>query len=197
MTFLITGGNRGLGQHLCQRFNGFGVSRSTGFDITRPQDRTSIANLSLDYDVFINNAFDGPFQESWADFGQTQLLWCVADLWRQKEKNGIIINIGSVGTENVVTPDPAFETYRVSKAALKNHSLQWTRAFKEDRVLFRTTLLTLDRLDTDLSRSRPNWTGNGMDLDDVGNYVELILRSGANTCIEEIVAWVNYDHKHS
>jgi hypothetical protein len=197
MTFLITGGNRGLGQHLCQRFNGYSVSRSTGFDITQPQDRASIADLSLGYDVFINNAFDGPFQEPWADFGQTQLLWCVADVWRENRKNGIIINIGSVGTETVAAPDSAFETYRVSKTALKTHSLQWSRAFKEDRVLFRTTLLTLDRLDTELSRSRTTWTGNGINLDDVGDCVELVLRTESNTCIEEIVAWVNFDHKHT
>jgi NAD(P)-dependent dehydrogenase (short-subunit alcohol dehydrogenase family) len=195
MKIMITGGNRGLGLALCERFGAESYSRSTGFDITKQAQQ--LAEHSLHYDVFINNAFDGPFQEPWADFAQTRLLWCVADLWRQNRKSGIVINIGSVGTQTVVAPDPAFETYRVAKTALKSHSLQWSRAFKENKVTFRTTLLTLDRLDTELSRSRTSWTGNGLALDDVGDYVELILNAGSNTCIEEIVSWVNFDHKHT
>jgi NAD(P)-dependent dehydrogenase (short-subunit alcohol dehydrogenase family) len=195
MKIMVTGGNRGLGLALCQKFAADSYSRSTGFDITK--HAKDLAQQSLAYDVFINNAFDGPFHEPWADFAQTRLLWCVADLWQKNNKNGWIINIGSVGTEIVTAPDPAFETYRVAKAALKAHSLQWSRAFKENRVAFRTTLLTLDRLDTELSRSRPSWTGNAISLDDVGNCVELILGARSNTCIEEIVAWVNFDHKHT
>lgn len=195
MTFLVTGGNRGLGLALCQRFNGDSVSRTTGYDITNAQDRQNLAERSLLYDVFINNAFDGPFQESWADFGQTKLLWTIADAWTKHDKSGHIINIGSVGSESVSAPNPAWETYRINKISLKEHSRQWTRAFKEDRVRFRTSLLTLDRLDTELSRSRSNWTGNGLDLMEVTTYIELLINSAPNTCVEEIVAWVNFDHK--
>jgi len=195
MKMLITGGNRGLGLALCNHFNGDGISRATGHDITKDPDRQRIAAMSLDYDVFVNNAFDGPFQEPWADFAQTKLLWTVADLWQKQHKSGLIINVGSVGSESVQSPDPAWETYRVSKAALKAHSHQWTRAFKEHRVPFRTTLLTLDRLDTDLSRSRANWTGNGIKLLDVAAYIELLLQSAPNTCVQEIVSWVDFDHK--
>jgi NAD(P)-dependent dehydrogenase (short-subunit alcohol dehydrogenase family) len=195
MKYMITGGNRGLGLALATHFDGHSVSRSTGYDITKDTDRAWIANASLEYDVFINNAFDGPFHESWADFAQTRLLHDVATCWQHNGKTGHIINIGSIGTQTVVAPDPTFETYRISKQALKSHSQQWTRAFKENRVPFRTSLLTLDRLDTELSRSRPNWTGNGHSLDDVCQYVDMIVRSAPNTCVEEIVTWVNFDHK--
>ena len=190
---MITGGNRGLGAELVKHFNGSSYSRSNGYDITKDVDK--LAKESLEYDVFINNAFDGPFQEEWADFGQVQLLWAVADLWYRECKVGHIINIGSVGSENVVAPIPSFETYRVSKAALKEHSRQWTRAFKENRATFKTSLLTLDRLDTELTRSRPNWTGNGLNTADICSYIELITNAHPNTCIEEITAWVNFDHK--
>jgi NAD(P)-dependent dehydrogenase (short-subunit alcohol dehydrogenase family) len=193
MKYMITGGNRGLGEAFVKHFNGDSYSRTTGYDITKDLDKIAIA--SLEYDVFINNAFDGPFQESWADFGQVKLLYQVADLWRQNDKEGYIINIGSVGSESVVAPNPTFETYRISKSALKEHSRQWTRAFKENQVLFKTSLLTLDRLDTEVTRSRPTWTGNGQSLTDVCNYVDLIVGSANNTCIEEILAWVNFDHK--
>lgn len=193
MKYMITGGNRGLGLELVKHFGGDSYSRSNGFDITKDVD--AIARKSLEYDVFVNNAFDGPFQEPWANFGQTKLLWAVADLWAREKKSGYIINIGSVGSETVVAPEPSFETYRISKSALKEHSRQWTRAFKENRVPFRTTLLTLDRLDTDLTRSRPTWTGNGLNTADICNYIELIINAQPNTCLEEIIAWVNFDHK--
>ena len=194
MKYMITGGNRGLGQAFVDHFDGDSYSRNTGYDITKETDRAWLANKSLEYDVVINNAFDGPFQESWADFGQTKLLYDVANCWKQNNKIGYIVNIGSVGSESVVAPEPSFETYRISKTALKEHSRQWTRAFKENIVQFKTTLLTLDRLDTDITRNRPSWTGNGHNLADICNYVTLITNSSANTCIEEITSWVNFTY---
>ena len=193
MKYMITGGNQGLGEKLVEQFNGDSYSRSNGYDITK--DINKIAQASLEYDVFINNAFDGPFQEEWADFGQVKLLYAVDELWAKENKIGHIINIGSVGSESVVAPIPSFETYRVSKIALKEHSRQWTRAFKENKVPFKTSLLTLDRIDTDLARSRPNWTGNGLNTVDICLYIELIINAQSNTCIEEIIGWVNFDHK--
>jgi NAD(P)-dependent dehydrogenase (short-subunit alcohol dehydrogenase family) len=191
--YMITGGNRGLGLALCQRFSADNFSRSNGYDITKDYDK--IAEISLDYDIFINNAFDGPFHESWANFGQTRVLYAVASAWAKHDKGGTIINIGSTGANRIVPPDPSFETYRVSKATLKTHSLQWSRAFKENKVPFKTSLLTLDRLNTVATRSRSNWTGNGLSLQEIGNYVELIVWAQGNTCIEEIVTWVNFDYK--
>jgi len=193
MKYMITGGNRGLGLELCKQYNGDSYSRSTGYDIIK--DRTRLAEISLDYDVFVNNAFDGPFQETWADFGQVKLLFEVANLWKQNNKAGYIINIGSSGSEDVVAPEPSWETYRVNKVALKHHSLQWTRAFKQNQTLFKTSLITVDRLDTELSRSRATWTGNGVDLLDVKSMIDLCTSSQPNTCIGEIGAWVNLDYK--
>lgn len=193
MKVLITGGNKGLGQEIKNAFDAVSVSRGNGYDITKENDRARIAQMSLDYDVFINNAFDGPFQESWADFAQVHLLFAVASIWQEKNKQGWIINIGSTGSENVVAPVPAFETYRVSKEALKHHSLQWSQAFKENKVAFRTSILVLDRLDTELTRSRASWTGNGIDCQDIVSSINLILSLKPNTCMREISAWVNLD----
>lgn len=185
--YIVTGGNRGLGLTVCQRFNATSISRENGFNITKDFDR--IANLSLNYDVFVNNAFDGPFQESWANFAQVRVLHAVASKWKEQGKQGQIINIGSIGTERVTAPDPSFETYRVSKTALKAHSMQWTEAFKSKLVNFKTTLLTIDRLDTPLSRSRETWTGNGLDCNTICDYIDLITKSSSNTCIGEITMW--------
>ena len=170
MKVLVTGGNRGLGKHLVEQFNGDSFSRSNGMDIT--QDYQAIANHSLEYDVFVNNAFDGPPQESWANFGQVHVLAAVYDLWSKNNKFGHIYNIGSVGAKQIVARDPSFETYRVAKAALAHASKQCTASFKANLVLFKTTLITLDRLDTELSRSRPTWTGNGINLNLVSDFIK-------------------------
>jgi len=191
---LVTGGNRGLGQHLVNKFTAASVSRSTGMDIT--QHCKEIARLSLDYDVFVNNAFDGPPQEPWANFGQVQVYLAVYDAWQVAGKTGHIFNIGSVGNRHIVAPEPRFETYRVSKAALAHASQQGTQAFKQNIIPFQTTLISIDRLDTELSRSRPTWTGNGIQLDDISNFINYSINTNPNTCIEEITFYCNFTHNN-
>jgi hypothetical protein len=192
MKVLVTGGNRGLGLELVKNLNGTSISRADGIDITR--DHKQIAEASLNYDVFINNAFDGPPQEDWANFAQTNVYMAVYDTWSAARKSGHIFNIGSVGMKTVVAPEPRFETYRVSKAALEHASKQGTQAFKQNKVPFKTTLITLDRLDTELSRSRSKWTGNGIGLTDVYNFINYGLNVNSNTCIEEITFYCNLDY---
>lgn len=195
MKFLITGGNRGLGLELTQQFGADSISRNDGFDITK--DVVTIAKKSLDYDVFINNAFDGPPQESWANFAQSQLYFAVYDAWRAANKSGWIFNIGSSGTKSIVAPEPRFETYRVSKAALEHASRQGTQAFKQNLVPFRTTLITIDRLDTELSRNRPTWTGNGIALNDISNFIKYSFTIHSNSVIEEATFYVNLEYNHN
>ena len=192
-TFLITGGNRGLGLHLTEKFGGTSISRADGYDITK--DLQAVAEMSLKYDVFINNAFDGPPQEPWANFAQAQIYIAVYDAWQAAGKTGYIFNIGSSGSKSIVAPEPRFETYRVSKAALEHASKQGTQAFKQNLVPFKTTLITLDRLDTELSRSRPTWTGNGINLTDISNFIEYTTTVAQNTVVEETTFYINFDHK--
>jgi NAD(P)-dependent dehydrogenase (short-subunit alcohol dehydrogenase family) len=195
MKMLVTGGNRGLGQHLVETFNGTSVSRTDGIDIT--EDHEYIAKLSLDYDVFVNNAFDGPPQEEWANFGQVQVLEAVYDAWSKNNKAGYIFNIGSVGEKTIVAREPGFETYRVAKAALAHASKQCTASFKANKVPFKTTLITLDRLDTELSRSRTNWTGNGINLITVSDFIKFATNTNPNTCLEEITIYCNLDYEQN
>jgi len=193
MTMLVTGGNRGLGKHLVETFGADNLSRENGYDITK--NIKEIADKSIMYDVFVNNAFDGPPQESWANFAQTNLYMAIYDKWKSVGKAGYIFNVGSVGGKHIVSPEPRFETYRISKAALEHASKQGTQAFKTNLVPFKTTLLTLDRLDTELSRSRTSWTGNGIQLHDVSNFVKYAQTLDPNTCIEEITFYCNLDYK--
>ena len=188
---LVTGGNRGLGLALVNRFGASSLSRTDGHDITK--DIKSIAEKSLHYDIFVNNAFDGPPHEPWANFAQTNLLFEVYQQWKANNKHGWIFNIGSVGEKSIKEPEPMFETYRTSKAALAHASKQCTAAFKNDLVEFKTTLITLDRLDTELTKSRPSWTGNGVNCDDVATFIEYATSINNNSCIEEITIYVNFN----
>ena len=193
MKTLITGGNRGLGKFLADNLAGTSISRSNGFDITKDVDK--IATLSLEYDVFINNAFDGPPHEAHANFAQSKLYFAVYDMWKNANKTGYIFNIGSTGSKSIVVPEPRFNTYGVSKAALEHASKQGSMAFRKNEVPFKTSLISFDRLDTELSRSRPNWTGNGINMNDILNIVKCCLISGNNTCMDEVTLLCNLNYK--
>jgi NAD(P)-dependent dehydrogenase (short-subunit alcohol dehydrogenase family) len=191
MKMIVTGGNRGLGKEIVEQFNAFSfethsISREMGYDISIPGSIKEIVDLSLEYDIFVNNAFDGPPQEEWANFGQTKLLLALYDAWKEKGKAGWIFNIGSIASESIVTPEPRFETYRISKTALDHASLQCSKAFKENIVKFKTTLIKPDRLDTPLSRSRESWTGNGINCREIGEFISWCLELNSNTNVDQI-----------
>ena len=190
--YYITGNNKGLGLTLSKHFNADGSSRSTGKDITK--DIAAIVEDSVHFDVFINNAFDGPPDTEWANYGQVNLLQAVYKRWKSLNKKGWIINIGSVGEKSIVAPDPEFETYRVAKSALRHASLQCSQAFKNNIVPFRTTLITPDRLDTELTRSRDSWTGNGIDCTDIAKFIEYIVDLNNNTVVDEMSMYVNFNY---
>ena len=193
--YYITGDNRGLGKELKKHFYGDGSSRSTGYDITNPEHVKLIAKESLHYDVFINNAFDGPPDEDWANFAQINLLHAVFDEWKSNEKTGWIFNIGSIAEKTVVAAEPKWERYRVAKSALNYASKQSSAAFKDNLVNFRTTLITPDRLDTELSRSKPTWTGNGISCDDIIRFIEYCTSISSNTIVDEISLSVNFNYQ--
>lgn len=181
---MITGGNRGLGLHLAQRYRADSFSRSQGSDIGSHADQ--LAKTSLEYDLVINNAYDG--------FAQTLLLARVAERWAAASKSGTIINIGGVGSEDTGPPATGWQSYSAHKRSLKHLSLQWTAAFRANQIRFRTSLLTLDRLDTPLGRTTAEWTGAGVDLEDVYEMIELCRSVRDCSCIGEIKIWVNLDH---
>jgi len=69
------------------------------------------------------------------------------------------------------------------------------QGIKQNQVPFKTTLITLDRLDTPLSRSRSTWTGNGIDLQQVSDFIKYSLNTNPNTCVEEITFYCNLNYK--
>lgn len=201
-TFLVTGGNKGLGLELINHYGGTSISRTQLrdndiiADITNTSDIERIANESLKYDVFVNSAFDGPPGNPWANFAQVNLLIKVYEVWENANKNGHIINIGSVGEKHIIAPQPDFERYRIAKSALSHASKQCTMSFKNNIVPFKTSLITPDRIDTPLVRSRDSWTGNGIACNDMIKTIDYIIDVNANTCIEEVTLWVNHNYEN-
>ena len=175
--YYITGNNRGLGLELNKHFDGDGCSRGSGLDITRDDDALHIAKQSLYYDVFINNAFDGPPDEVWGNYGQVKVLMEVFKLWKFHKKTGWIFNIGSSGVDG---------SYTIPKAALDKASEECSKAFKRNEVKFKTTIIRPGRLDTPLSRSRATWTGNGIKCLDLAKFIEYAVEVNPNTIIEDI-----------
>jgi NAD(P)-dependent dehydrogenase (short-subunit alcohol dehydrogenase family) len=190
---LITGGNQGLGLAICQHFKGSSVSRSTGHDLRN--NINDLVQASLDHDIFINNAYDGVYGEINGDFCQTKLLNQLATTWKQCDKSGYIINIGGVASVSEIPPVLDHDLYAANKAVLRYHSHQWSRAFKQNHVRFRTTLLNVDQLAKPTSRALAEPTDLGHSLTDIIDMITLCLAMQSNTCIEEITAWVNLDHK--
>ena len=108
----LTGHTRGLGQSLREAFllkghKVLGFSKTNGFDIASSSVRKSIIKKSSTADIFINNAYHPK--------SQFDLL---AELFKEwKDKNKIIINIGSRGTNRT---RPYLDLYGANKSALDN-----------------------------------------------------------------------------
>ncbi len=186
MKVLITGGRSGIGHDFVKAFQADHLSRRDGFDIKDPAAITEIAERSLNYDVFINNAFDGPPHKGWANWGQANLMKALFCKWKDTEKQGYIFNIGSIGSTTEVDQYQDFELYRVSKYALDYYSLEATQAFLQKKVSFKTTLIRPGRLDTLKTRERASWTGVGHTGQEIIDILKLCLNSPKESCLSVI-----------
>ena len=166
-------------------------SRSNGYDIDTHDETIVQESLDWDVDVFINNAFDGPPDEPWGNFAQVNLLLEVFKAWKEKDKSGYIFNIGSTGA---LSARVSHDRYAIAKDALATASRQCSKAFKDNLVKFKTTLITPGRLDTPLSRGRETWTGNGVKTLDICKFIEYTMGIENNSIIEDIIIDVNLEY---
>lgn len=111
---ILVTGSKGLGKNLaeilCKNNSVHCVDRSSGFDIA---DVCHWGQKFLDYDIVINNAYDG--------WGQTQVLEFFSQCWND-QPNRMIINIGSMVTDHArteKTKDHEYWPYRQHKLALQ------------------------------------------------------------------------------
>jgi NAD(P)-dependent dehydrogenase (short-subunit alcohol dehydrogenase family) len=113
MKVAITGHTSGIGKSMAQLFEKYGhevvgFSRSTGYDISKTEDRLRIIAQIQDCEVFINNAYSG--------FAQADLLFDVYTAWFGQKRR--IVNISSSQTTRW---DTAYHNirYRTNKVALE------------------------------------------------------------------------------
>lgn len=117
----ITGHSRGIGKstydHLNQRYQVIGFSRSNGYDISIESDIDRILAESMDCEVFINNAYH---------FDQ-QLL--IAEKWNKlhNDKPHFIINVSSLASDpmfDIKTKIPHLVPYAEEKHRLNQKSFE-------------------------------------------------------------------------
>lgn len=132
MKYAITGHTSNIGYALFKKLspNAVGFSKSTGYDITKKEDRKSIINESVDCDVFINNAYDG--------FGQADLCLELWNEWKDLPKT--IINIGSrIAEDHIVLnkEESYLLKYSMHKRTLKKLSLDLAKIDTNVKVKYK------------------------------------------------------------
>jgi len=119
MKAAITGHTKGIGLGLYTLLQNkgyacLGFSRSNGYDVTVPDHRKKITEISTDCDLFVNNAYNN-FDDS-----QLEMLKLIYEQWTGKDK--IIINISSRVTD-FKTLQGELKLYADSKSKLDQFCL--------------------------------------------------------------------------
>lgn len=88
------------------------ISRSSGYDLCNEQDIVKLCELSLNYNIFINNSALYHFYQTWL----FDKIW---KTWVDNNKSGYIINVGSTTDR---TAKGSSWIYQVEKKSLREIS---------------------------------------------------------------------------
>lgn len=176
---LITGKSK-FTETICDRFaeNSRAISRKSGHDIENPEVRLSIAQMSLEYDIFVNHVHSGHF------CGQTELLYAVYSAWKAQNKTGLIVNTGSFGT---FRPAREYQRWTVVKRGLDIANRQCCNEIQAQALPFRMCNLRPGTLDTELSRSKAHWPGVGVSAEDYAEMIDCIYNLPSHLLVHEFV----------
>lgn len=182
----ITGHTKGIGKGLYEYFteNGYevhGFSRTNGYDLNEHETLRRIINETLDFDIFINNAFN-----NLGGFAQTELLRDLFPHW--KNKKGWIINISSVASDFIAGRED-LSPYPVTKIALDSYVKQLSWRLPRVNLL----LIRPGRVDTQLIQSI---SGKKLRVDDIVNTVDWVLSQPDDVHISEITIRVKDPEKY-
>lgn len=176
---LVIGGSKGIGNSLVEYFKADNVSRANGYDITVIADRHKIADLSIDYDVVVNHAYT-------TDNSQLYMLQLLVNKWIANNKQGTIINTGSISTYRPYFKDSMqWWNYTSTKASVDSLCYLVSKKCQENKYGFRITNIKPGMLDTLESRKKPHFT-KGVSGEEYCKLVELIINMPAHICIPEI-----------
>ena len=92
---VLTGHTSPMGKelytHLSKEYEVIGVSRESGYDLTKQEDVEKVVDMALDADLFINLAHVGSTQ--------SQLLIMINNKWNKESRLGLVISFGSLATK--------------------------------------------------------------------------------------------------
>jgi NADP-dependent 3-hydroxy acid dehydrogenase YdfG len=174
MKILVAGNkNFGLAAELFKLYpDAFFASRTTGYDLTANDDQKRLADLALEYDVFINCS------ALWK-FNQTVLLDAVYKKCTENNHRPYIICIGS--TTDRVKKGGAW-LYNAEKKALRDYCNSlgmngvWGLAPK-------ITLISFGSL-SNVQNKHPDRTC--MNIDRAATYIKWLIEQPRDICINEI-----------
>ena len=177
-SLLITGGNAGIGKSITEYFspNALSLSRTTGHDIGSAQDRKTIIETSLNYDIFVNHAHNGHLN------GQTALLYEMFEAWEKNRKTGYIFTTGSFATH---IPPKEYKRYAVIKKSLAIAHQQCCKKIENGLTQFRMTLLTPGMLETDRSSST-EWQGHRLSGAELAPLIEHLYHTPRSILFNEV-----------
>ena len=174
MKILVAGNkNFGLAAELFKLYpDAFFASRTTGFDLTKNDDQKKLADLILDYDIFINCS-------ALHKFNQTVLLDAVYKKCTENNHRPYIICVGS--TTDRVKKGGAW-LYNAEKKALRDYCNTlgmngvWGSAPK-------ITLISFGSL-SNVQNKHPDRTC--MDIDRAASYIKWLIEQPQDICVNEI-----------
>ena len=92
---ILTGHTSPMGKelyaHLSKEYEVIGVSRESGYDLTKQEDVEKVTDMVLDADLFINLAH--------VESAQSQMLIMINNKWNKESRLGLVISFGSLATK--------------------------------------------------------------------------------------------------
>jgi hypothetical protein len=174
MKIAITGHTKGIGKSIADKFSSenyevLGFSKSTGFDISKEQDRINIFNLASNADIFVNNAYDPE--------GQIDLLRKFINAWEGTNKR--IINISSKAS--ICPPEflPGYEQYINVKK--QQNKIIVDRATVDSPKLLN---ILVGLVDTDMSSI---FNASKINPNDLADLIYTVINFGNTISVQQLI----------
>ena len=180
MKILVIGGAKGIGKDVVDYFapNSMNVSKSTGHNIMILEHRVAIANLSLEYDAVLNHAYTG-------DMSQYHMLRLLYQTWYNEGKDGYIFHTGTYSTYSMQwNVNSQYPDIKISSDELAR---KISKRCENNKAKFRCTNIRPGMLDTEKSRLKPHWKGNGVRGKDFAKLIEYLYNLPEDLCVPQIV----------
>ena len=178
MNLLMAGNeNYGLAKSIKQLFpNAVGLSRSSGYNFNKSDVRYTVAEMSLNFDIFL-------LVSALGDFNQTQLLKEIVLKWQEKNHKGYIIAIGS----SADTPVKGTSwIYPVEKKALRAYCRQLSQIVaSETPPKWKITYLSPGNLNTTKQEEKLPGVPK-LDCDYVAKIIGWLISQPSNINISEL-----------